>query len=346
VGFSSADECVTDGDCAANGGTCQPSGQLADITEMCSDGTSVYLLSEDTFTDPAPPDTDYPLAGTLLRIGFDGSGNPTGKSILARTTEDSTHLACDEFTADAGGRVYVASTRSVPEVPDCFRDTREALLAIRKSNGAEQEVMDRIDGAEGLTSCDDIDNSTHLEVSTDGAQAFASFDAGGVWRLRPAPLQFLDSSYFEDLFRVHPDGSIVFATVRDGPTTATVSLFKVTPAQVANGPLPVNGLPPCATFQLPNNRPPNSRAGRVSGIDGLAVSPSTPGSRDGTILVNVDTPALQSMLPQTPAPELGARINNLKVVGTIAFSSPAGATTCTPIGLINLERITELTLTF
>src|SRR4029453_14444507 len=95
-GFSSADECVTDADCAANGGACQPSNplQLADITEMCSDGTAVSVLFEDTFTDPAPPDTDFPLAGTLLRIGFDGNGNPTGKSILARTTEDSIHIAC------------------------------------------------------------------------------------------------------------------------------------------------------------------------------------------------------------------------------------------------------------
>src|SRR5262249_52770269 len=105
-------------------------------------------------------------------------------------------------------------------------------------------------------------------------------------------------------------------------------------------------LPPCATFQLPNNRPPSSRSGRVSGIDGIAVSPSSSGSQDGTILVNIDTPVLQSMLPQPPLGALAARINNLKVVGTLAFSSPAGASTCTPIGLINLERITELTLTF
>ena len=108
-------------------------------------------------------------------------------------------------------------------------------MAIRKSSGVSQTLMPRIDAAEGLSDCDDIDNSTHLEVSADGSQAFASFDSGGLWRLRPSPLQFLDSSYFEDVFRLHPDGSVVFATVRDGPTTATVNVFKISASQVAGG---------------------------------------------------------------------------------------------------------------
>src|SRR5262249_19805929 len=158
----------------------------------------------------------------------------------------------DRFSPDGGGRIYITDTRSVPEVDTCFRDTREGLVAVRKSSGESQTLMPRIDSAEGVSDCDDIDNTTHLEVSADGAQAFARFDAGGLWRLRPSPLQFLDSSYGEDLFRLHPDGSVVFATVRDGPTTSTVSVFKITPAQVAAAPLPVNGLPPCATFQVPN----------------------------------------------------------------------------------------------
>jgi hypothetical protein len=393
VGFSSSDYCITDADCAANGGACPQSamcesGERAgapctmptdcptlidrqpgcpalpssscpdkaasspDITEMCGDGAGgVYLLSEEGFTDPNPPEDDYELTGTIVGVTFDAGGNTTGRRVLARITEDTTHLACDRFASGAGGRVYIDDTRSVPEVGDCFRDTREGLVAIRKSTGATQTLMPRIDSAEGLSDCDDIDNSTHLEVSADGAQAFASFDSDGLWRLRPSPLHFLDSSYFEDIFRLHPDGSVVFATVRDGATTATVNVYKITPAQVAAGPLPVDGLPPCATFQIPNNRPPSSTNSRgTRSVNGLAISPPTPGSHDGTILVNVTTWSLRSN-PFTDeerdrCSSVTQQIDNLNVRGTIAFSSPADSTTCTPIGLVNLEDVESLTLTF
>ncbi len=393
IGFS-FDACVTDGDCAANGGSCPQSGvcgageragqactmasdcqefrsaprdecpaQLyyssfngcpSDVatnvvpTDMCTDGAGgLYILAEDTFTDPNPPDTDYPLAGTLLRVTFDANGNTTGRTILARTTEDTTNLACDSFPADAGGRVYLAETRSVPEVDVCFRDTREGLVAIRKSNGASQTVMPRIDAAQGLSDCDDIDNSTHLEVSADGSHAFASFDFGGLWRLRPAPLQFLDSTFFEELFRLHPDGSVVFATLRNDAATATVTVHKVTPAQVTAGPLPGNAAPPCATFQLPTNRPPGG-GGAGRGIVGLGVSPVTAGSRDATILLSLETVRLGTPLQSVPEEEgrceaVRRRIDNLTVRGTIAFSSPADSTTCTPVGLVNLETMEHLT---
>jgi PKD domain/Cep192 domain 4 len=387
AGFG-GDACVTDADCAADGGGCpqsatcssgERSGQVCTRasdcpylppatdecpavlryscdsfslpplapTEMCGDGAGgLYILAEDTFTDPNQPENDDELSGTLMRVTFDANGNTTGRTILARTTEDTLHLACDTFAPDAGGRVYITDTRSVPEVNVCFRDTREGLVAIRKNNGAAQTVMPRIDAAEGLSDCDDIDNSTHLEVSADGAQAFASFESGGLWRLRPSPLQFLDSSYFEDTFRLHPDGSVIFATARDGPTTTTVSVFKVTPAQVAAGPLPVAGLPPCATFQLPNNLPPGSSTRRRN-IAGLAVSPPTAGSRDGTILVSVETSRLSNpSAPEERCAGLRQRIDNLNVHGTMAFSSPAETTTCTPVGLVNLETVEPLTLTF
>jgi len=382
--FGSGDECVTDADCAPHGEVCPQSdtcasnserpGQTCTVatdcpipfvqcpgvvnytcasaispepTEMCGDGAGgVYILTEDSFTDPNPPDNDYELSGTLMRVTFDPNGNTTGRALLGRITEDTTHLACDRFSPDGGGRIYITDTRSVPEVDTCFRDTREGLVAVRKSSGESQTLMPRIDSAEGVSDCDDIDNTTHLEVSADGAQAFASFDAGGLWRLRPSPLQFLDSSYGEDLFRLHPDGSVVFATVRDGPTTSTVSVFKITPAQVAAAPLPVNGLPPCATFQVPNNRPPGSTAGRGSRSPvGLAISPPSAGSRDGTILVNVATQPLTSNTGEEDRC-LSLRTRNLTVQGTIAFSSPADSTTCTPIGFVNLEAIDSFTLTF
>src|SRR5262249_48191235 len=199
--------------------------------------------------------------------------------------------------------------------------------------GSTQTVLDRIDAAEGLSACaDDIDSTTHLEVSPDGAQAFASFDAGGLWRLTATPLQFIDQSYEENVFRLHPDGSVVFATIADGPTTAMVHVFKVSAPQVAAHPAAEPALTPCGTFQVPDN--PGGTGGR-SVLAGLGVSPSASGSQDGTVLVSVATPALTDLG--------GARASNLSVRGTIAFSSPAGSTSCTPLGIINLERMDQLT---
>jgi hypothetical protein len=39
----------------------------------------------------------------------------------------------------------------------------------------------------------------------------------------------------------------------------------------------------------------------------------------------------------------GARAKNLSVRGTIAFSSPADSAGCTPLGIVNLERMDQLT---
>src|SRR5262249_51966037 len=199
--------------------------------------------------------------------------------------------------------------------------------------GSTQTVLDRIDAAEGLSACaDDIDSTTHLEVTSDGAQAFVSFDTGGLWRLTPTPLQFVDQSYRESVFRLHPDGSVVFATIADGPSTATVRVFKVSVPQVAANPVREAALTPCGTFQVPDNQ---GATGSRSVLAGLGVSPSASGPQDGTVLVSVATPALSDVG--------GARASNLSVRGTIAFSSPGASASCTPLGIINLERMDQLT---
>jgi len=185
--------------------------------------------------------------------------------------------------------------------------------------------------------CDFEDEVTHLEVSGDGSETFASFESGGIWRVRPSPLQFVDSSFADELFRLHPDGSVLFVTVRDGATKATVNVYKVTASQVAGGALPVGGLPPCATIQLPNNRKGSNR----SRIVGLGVSPQSANSRDGTILVSVTTTPLNDASDLCPATT--RRIDNLVLRGTLAFSSPADSATCTPLGFVNLEAMDQLT---
>jgi hypothetical protein len=57
--------------------------------------------------------------------------------------------------------------------------------------------------------------------------------------------------------------------------------------------------------------------------------------------VSVATPPLRDDL--SLCPEVLARIDNLTVRGTVAFSSPADSASCQPIGLINLDALDNLT---
>ena len=62
--FAFGDACVTNADCATNGGTCQPgSGSNLGFDELCSDGQGgLFLLSEDGFS--AIPPTPSSSRGT------------------------------------------------------------------------------------------------------------------------------------------------------------------------------------------------------------------------------------------------------------------------------------------
>jgi PKD repeat protein len=367
-GSGTGDACLVDADCAPNGGSCPqssvcaagdragqpctlpgdcpgagaagcPSYGLFDVAELCAGGSGdLSLLSNDgSFTDPAPSDTDAELSEVVLGVTLDGGGNATGHSILTRTTSETNHIACDGIAAGAGGRALLAEYHQVPDSGDCVRSDKEELVAVNKGDGSRQTLLPRIDAAEGLSSCDDSDLTTHLEVSADGTRAFASFDSGGLWRLTPTPLQFVDQSYQEDTFRLQPDGAIVFATVSDGPTAATVRVFKLSEGQVASNALPEAVLTPCGVFHIPNNHGATGRRSRVAGI---GVSPATVGSQDGTVLVSVTTSPLAD--PGADAASQ-ARANNLTVRATLAFSSPADSASCPALGVINLEGMDQLT---
>jgi len=224
--FAGGDVCVSDADCAPNGGTCQRSGvcyggvrdrqpcaavedcpggicsaaQTFAPVDLCSDGVGgIYLLSDEgTFTDPNP-NADNELSATLLRVDVDtGARRTTGKRILQRIGADTTKIACDGFRPDDGGRVFVAEYRTDAEPPaNCQRTDRELLVAVNKRTGTRQTIMPRVDAATGLRECqDDFDQVTHLEAARElrpgSAQAiFANFDSRGLWRIFPVPLQFL-----------------------------------------------------------------------------------------------------------------------------------------------------------
>src|SRR5262249_29078429 len=197
-GSLEGDLCVTDADCAPNGGTCPHAGvcyggardgqtcttaadcpgsvvgcssnQPFNPVEICSDAAGgLYMLSDDgAFTDPNPNPNGDELGVDVARVTLDANGNTTSIAIIDRTTSNTAHLACDGFAADAGGRVYLAEDHQL-NLDNCFRSEEESLVSVRKSDGTNQTLIPRIDAVEGLSGCsDDIDNPTHLEASSDG----------------------------------------------------------------------------------------------------------------------------------------------------------------------------------
>jgi PKD repeat protein len=354
-GTGTGDACVTDADCAANGGSCPrsstcpggtnagqpctihdecplslcPSYSLLDPEDLCSgnDGSYIVLSEEGTFTDPNF-NVETERAATLMRLTLDDDGNVTDREILDRPNEETTNMACDGITPANGGRVFIAEYFNV-DLGACFRTEREALTAIDKSNGRRQVLLSRLDSAQGIDECNDIeDTSAAMASSRDGSILYATFDVGGSWRVRPTPLAFLTNVPDGEVLEVHPDGALVYANAVDSGTQGRVNIFKVSPNRVATGPLPVGGLAPCGGFTLPNN------GGRTF-VQGLAVGPSVAGADLGTILVSFLTSA--SGISRILGDELRVR-------GVAAFTAPSGPEdTCEFAGLISLESVEQLT---
>jgi PKD domain-containing protein/ASPM-SPD-2-Hydin domain-containing protein len=354
-GAGTGDFCVVDADCQSNGGTCAttstcPSGANAgqsctvpsdcpgsfcpsyttfDPVEFCSDGQSIYLLSDDgTYTDPNPNDATE-RSETIMRMDLAADGSVTNKQILYRPTTETGHIACDGFPASQGGQVYIPEYHELPDSLTCFRSDLEELVHINKSNGAAAIVpgFGRIDAAEGLGPCDDLDTVDELVVTRDGSHTFATFDggstanSGGLWQIRPTSLWF--SPDIVDTFQAHPDNSVMWAAATDSGSTGLVNLYRITPDQVVHGPLPFASLQPCASFPVPNN------GGRTFVIS-FAADRDAIGSQSATGLVSFVASAqgLSSTVSQT-----------LLTRGTVAFTAPPNSTDCSVLGLVNLEGL-------
>ena len=357
-GFGTGDFCLNDQNCAANGGTCLtqavcisganagqpctlptdcpgsycPAYTLFDPVDLCSDGKSLFVISDEgTFTEPDPA-AETERAVTLLRMDLDDQGNVTDREILGRTTTETGHIACDGFGMGQGGQIYIPEFHNVPDQGLCFRSEREALVRIAKNNGSTQVITPRIDAYEGLGDCDDLDPVMQLEMTRDGGRMLAGFESGGLWQIRPAPLFY--SADITELFQVHPDGSVIYAGTTDSGSTGLVNLYRITPDQVQHGPLPYSALLPCSSFAVPNNTLRDA-AGRTV-IIGIGATRSAVGSQDATALVSFvaaspSSPSVPSLL-QMITPTLIVR-------GTVAFSAPADTTTCSVDGLVNLEAL-------
>ena len=344
AGFGTGDLCVTDDDCAANNGTCdQTSNVLFEPIKMCGDGEGgLYLLSDSgTFTDPRPnPLTE--LDASLAKVTMNATGARTGIEIVSRITTETDEISCDRVPASEGGKVYMAEFHDLNTPVNCFRDSKESLVTFNKSNGVENEppLLDRIDAVEGLDNCnDDFDQLTDLEATRDGSQVFVSFstgtgtDNGALWQVRPTPLWILHD--LDDTFAMHPDGAVLYAVVNDVGSRGVISLYKIPPDAAAGGPLRLQNLIPCTTFEVPNNRPVGVTGRRTVITGPIAAGATSPGSADATVFVNVASSSAGIGVP----PVLSS---NLEMKATVAFSSPAGSTQCTPIGVVNLEFLDQL----
>jgi hypothetical protein len=323
-GAGTGDVCVASGDCATSGEVCGPGGPV-DITELCSDGQSVFLISEETFTDPRDnPDTV--LSGTLLRLDLDASGTVTGREVLYRTTEDTEHLACDGVAGGQGGLVYVSEVRAVNGGDTCDRDDRDALVSINKSTGSARAVpgFARIDAAAGVGDCDFRDGVDRLIVSPDGGKKYAGFEVHGLYRIGPTPIPYTPD--VSDRFDVHPDGSVVIGVAHDRGVTGSIDLYRMNDQEVEHGALPLASLTPCASFTLPNDSVPNNQARTVVGS--VVVVPAASG--DGAIAL-----VTFFVSPQYSAFDVLPPFGSLR--GTAAFALPSGTTACATKGLVSLQ---------
>jgi PKD repeat protein len=329
TGTLTGDLCVASRDCPASNVCSATPGELEPI-DFCGDGSGgLFIITDDgTYTEPNPGPTERSV--TIGHVDLDASGNRTGVEIFARTTTETSQIACDEL---AGGRVYAAEFHNF-DSPQCFRDSLESLTAWRKATGASQSLLDRIDAVEGAQLCDDdIDSAQDLEVVKDGSAAFAAIDGifaftGGLYRIWPSPL--LMTPDINDFFQVHPDGSVLYVAALPNTGARTViNLYKITQEQAFQGAPLLSELAPCATFDVANN------GGRTFVFNSFAADRTAPGSSDAVVIASFRT---------TAGGTSGADAilsPSLVVQGTVAFSSPAGAAPCSVSGLQNLELLDQ-----
>jgi PKD repeat protein len=326
TGFASGDACVVDGDCSAAGETCSGAATPLDVSELCSDGQSLFVLAEDTYTDPNP-DADPGLSGSVVRFDLDAGGAVTNRRMLYRTTDGTTQIACDQIPAAAGGLAYLAEFHSVDSSASCDRDERDALVTLNKTTGNARSVMSRIDQAAGVGDCAFRDAVSELRVSDDGVKKYAAFDSAGLWRILPTPVAFTPDVH--DGFRIAPDGSVVFAIAHDRGATATIDLYRMSEAQVEHGSLPVAVLAPCASFAVPNDT--SAAAPASTGVISLVLGPSA--------LAPSDSVALVTFRARTDPPSIDVLPPFGDVRGTVAFSLAGASTACSAQGLVTLSGV-------
>ena len=333
-GGGSHDVCFRSADCANRGEQCVvPSSVGANqlnAVDFCGDAAGDLFVLSDTGSSGTSQNGD--LVGSLVRFSFDEAGRRTGQALLRRVTDGTTHIACDARPR-ASGVVYLAEWHALGAnaAAACSRDGSEALIGVSKADGSVVPTGDigQIDANEvpPLDSCrDDLDPVQQLGVTPDGTAVYFEPDNNGVYRLRPAAVAMLAGA--QAPFQVRSDGSVLYAAVTDSGTASTVRLYDVFPEQALQGALSIDQLTACASYVLPNNRPATDPRPALS-VVALAADQESLG--DGIVLVNVGV-----------GTAAGPLVPPLSIQATVAFAVSANGPTCTPLGVVNLERTDSL----
>jgi hypothetical protein len=138
---------------------------------------------------------------------------------------------------------------------------------------------------------------------------------------------------FNELFQLHPDGSVVITTASDQGSVGVIRVYKIAPEQAVNGAVRLSTATPCATLSVPNN------GGRTVINYPTALGRSGGAEGDATLIVSfLTTGGTSDRTGRTPVlPQ------KLRFQGTAAFSVPASGTVCPPLGIINLDLMELLT---
>lgn len=320
--------CTYHADCP--GGACSAQGTL-DPTDMCADGTgTLYLINEDSATDPVTFDS----RGTVARLQLDPeTGARLAADVLYHPAMESIQIACDGLAAGSRGRLYVPEYHEIDEPVGCQRDEFEALASVSKATGGTMVPAGfrDINTAAGYPECEVFENVEDIHASRDGSAIFVSLPLTGLSRILPKPPLVMVPDFFGN-FEVHPDGSVVFLETIDRGTTGLIRVFKVSVAQAQQGALKMSELTPCVTVEMPNG------GGRTA-VGELAVGRARTDSDDATIVVTFYTVFPTDSPPPVSNPRALPR-------GTVAISSPEHTSSCSILGLLNLELLTRDQMTF
>ena len=166
---------------------------------------------------------------------------------------------------------------------------------------------------------------------SDGVTIFASLSTG-LFRVMPSALQITPD--FNELFQLHPDGSVVVTTATDQGSVGVIRVYKIAPEQAVNGAVRLSTTTPCATLSVPNNggrtviNYPTALGRSAGGADG-----------DATLIVSfLTTGGTSDRTGRTPVLP-----TKLRFQGTAAFSVPAGGNLCPSLGILNLDLMELLT---
>ena len=179
--------CTVPADCP---GSYCPSYSLFDPVDLCSDGKSLFLISDEgTFTRARSERRDRACRdahahGPRRRR----QRHQARASSAARRPRPRTSRATASRRARAARSTSPSST-TCPTRARASAPSARRCVKIAQGNGSTQVVTGRIDAYEGLGDCDDLDPVDAARGRRATARRCSpGFESGGLWQIRPSPI--------------------------------------------------------------------------------------------------------------------------------------------------------------